>query len=233
MPLRFSGRMVVFWSRMPMLKFNRVLLQALAVAFALGDTLASAPPGRSYELPPSPPLGAGEVPYVRYRVHRVGAMGLNVTNFAYLGGRKDDCLHLAAEAIEFPLNSSVEYNFAGGLWVGAVVNGDTLVSLAINGNSGGGGEFFPRKYPEGDFIERTTRPVLRQPANSFCPDVYFSEDAVSEQDFVCMYCDTLGEDLGLGGEETPGIGPSAWRSRRRPIRGPPNSPATSCSSTCS
>jgi len=135
-------------------------------------------------------------------------MGLNVTNFGYLGGRRDDCLKLFAPAIEFPLNSNVEYNFAGGLWVGAVVRGDTLVSMAINGNSGGGGEFFPRKYPEGDFIERTTRPVLRQPANSFCPDVMFSEDAISEQDLVCMYSDTLGEDLGVGGEET---------TRHRPI----------------
>ena len=191
-----------------MYRHFRALLPALMVAFALGTSQAAQPPGRQTDLTPKPPRGAAETPYTRYRVHRVGAMGLNITNFALLGGRKDDCLKLFSQAIEFPLNSGVEYNFAGGLWVGAVVNGDTLVSMAINGNSGGGGEFFPRKYPEGDFIERTTRPILRQPANSFCPDILFSEDAVSEQDLVCMYSDTLGEDLGLGGEET---------ARHRPI----------------
>ena len=74
-----------------MSRFTRVLLQALAVAFAIGESLAAPPPGRSNELPPRPPLGVAEVPYVQHRVHRVGAMGLNVTNFGYLGGRRDDC----------------------------------------------------------------------------------------------------------------------------------------------
>jgi hypothetical protein len=82
------------------------------------------------------------------------------------------------------------------------VKGDTLVSMAINGNSGGGGEFFARKYPEGNFITRTTRPILRQAPNSFCPDVRFSEDAVSEEDLIAVYSDTLGQSLNLGGGST-------------------------------
>lgn len=182
---------------------RRIGLYGLLVTVcAFAAAVASPPPGRSHEWPPKEIRAATETPYVQYRVHRVGNVGLNITNFALLGGRRDDCLHLSTLSIEYPQNSFVEYNYAGGLWVGAVVNGDTLVSMAINGNSGGGGEFFPRKYPEGDFITRTTRPIFRQPANSFCPDVYYSEDAVSEQDLVALYSDTLGQDLNLGGEDT-------------------------------
>jgi hypothetical protein len=143
-----------------------------------------------------------ELPYITYKVHRVGNLGLNISNTGYLGDRKDYCTGLPIPSLEFPINSGVEYNYAGGIWVGAVSGGDTLVSLAITGGSGVGADFFPRKYPEGDIIERTTRPILRQPAHSNCPDVTYSKDAVSEQDFVAMYCDTLGQDLNVGGDRT-------------------------------
>jgi hypothetical protein len=180
--------------------YCRISLCALVVfSYALQTALAAPAPGRTVEGPPRQIEAAAETPYIQHRVHRVGNMGLNITNYALLGGRKDDCRGLAARAIEFPLNSLVEYNFAGGLWVGAVVHKDTLVSMAINGNSGTQAEFFPRKYPEGDFVMRTTRPILRQPPNSFCPDVAFSPEARSEEDLIAVYSDTLGQGLGLGG----------------------------------
>jgi hypothetical protein len=50
---------------------------------------------------------------------------------------------------------------------------------------------FPREYPEGDIIERTTRPLLRADPNSACGDVVFTVDAVSEQDFIAVYSDTI------------------------------------------
>ena len=141
-----------------------------------------------------------ETPYVTYRVHRVGNLGLNISNTGYLGDRRDACTGRTVPSLEFPINSGVEYNYAGGIWVGAVKGKDTLVSMAITGGSNVGGEFFARKYPEGDILERTNRPILRQPPNSGCPDVHFTEDAVSEQDFIAVYSDTLGLSLNLGGE---------------------------------
>jgi len=145
-------------------------------------------------------LRAGaEIPFVTFRQHRVGNIAFGIANTGYYGDRFDDCTRLAIPSLEFPINSGVDYLFAGGLWVGGVRGKDTLVSLAITGGSGVGGEFLPRKYPEGDIIERTTRPILRQRPNAFCPDILFTEDAVSEQDFVAVYSDTLGRGLGLGG----------------------------------
>ena len=140
-----------------------------------------------------------EIPYVTFRVHRIGNIAFGISNTGYYGDRFDDCTGLAVPSLEFPIHSGVDYLYAGGLWVGGVRGKDTLVSLAITGGSGVGGEFLPRGYPAGDIIERTTRPILRQRPNAFCPDVFFSEDAVSEQDFVAVYSDTLGKGLGLGG----------------------------------
>ena len=103
-----------------------------------------------------------DLPYITFRVHRVGNLGLNISNTGYLGDRRDACISTPVPSLEFPINSHVEYNYAGGLWVGAVVDGDTLVSLAITGGSGVGAEFFPYPYPRGDILERTNRPILRQ-----------------------------------------------------------------------
>ena len=149
---------------------------------------------------PNQALGAVEIPYITFRVHRVGNIGFNISNTGYFGNRKDGCTGLNVPSLEFPLHSGIEYNFAGGLWIGAVIGKDTLVSLAITGGSGVGGEFFPRSLEEGgDIVERTTRPVLRQQANSMCDDVFFSADAVSEQDFVAVFSDTLGRAFTVGG----------------------------------
>ena len=184
-----------------MLRTGQVSLPVLVlVSFAI-DVWA-APPlpegGRARDRQSYQVSAGAELPFLANRVHRVGQVGLSITNYGILGGGLDDCTDLPAHSIEFPLNSFVDYNYSGGIWVGAVVDGDTLVSLALNGNSGPGNELFPRKYPEGDIITRTTRPVLRQEPNSLCPDVFFSEDAVSEQDFIAMYSDTLGRGFGLG-----------------------------------
>lgn len=170
------------------------------IAMSPGRSEGAASPLERRTITPLQVRGSAELPFVTYRVHRVGNLGLNLSNTGYFGDRRDACTGRIVKSLEFPLNSGVEYNYAGGLWVGAVKDGDTLVSLAITGGSNVGGEFFPRKFPEGDIIERTTRPILRQRPNSFCDDVYFSTEAVSEQDFIAVYSDTLGRQLGLGGE---------------------------------
>jgi len=53
-----------------------------------------------------------------------------------------------APPLQFPQNSSLEYLFQGGIWVGAIVNGDTLVSVADDG-WWGTREIFPDSCPDG------------------------------------------------------------------------------------
>ena len=180
----------------PTLRFVFLIL----IAMSPGRSEGAASPGGGRLKAPYQVQAGVELPFITYRVHRVGNLGLNLSNTGYFGDRRDACTGRNVLSLEFPLNSGVEYNYAGGLWVGAVKGKDTLVSLSITGGSAVGGEFFPRRFPEGEIIERTTRPILRQLPNSFCDDIHFSTDAVSEQDFIAVYSDTLGIQLGLGGE---------------------------------
>jgi hypothetical protein len=90
-----------------------------------------------------------------------------------------------------PLRSGIDYLWAGGVWVGAVKGRDTLVSIGADGWNFNANEYYALPFPEGDVLERTNRPILRAEPNSACSDVFFSEDAVSEQDFVAVYYDTV------------------------------------------
>jgi hypothetical protein len=153
------------------------------------------------------PGGTAETPFTTTRVHKIGNMAFCVTNYGFFGSQaralRDACTGVTAPSWEFPINSGVEYLFQGALWVGGVKGTDTLVSVGADGWSSTN-EMFPRKYPEGDIVTRTTRPILRQAPNSLCPDVAFSNEAVSEQDFIAQYSDTLGQIAAVGGEETRG-----------------------------
>jgi hypothetical protein len=190
---------------------NRRILAAilLPLTFLVPEAghAAMAPDALPVERNRYQPSGTAETPFTTTRVHRIGNMAFCVTNYGFFGsqarGIRDACTGISAPSWEFPINSGVEYLFQGALWVGAVKGLDTLVSVGADGWSSTN-EMFPRRYPEGDIATRTTRPILRQPANSLCPDVAFSEDAVSEQDFIAQYSDTLGVLAAVGGEETRG-----------------------------
>lgn len=122
-------------------------------------------------------------PYTTIGVHNIGEIGLTVTNMGqigtgYLGGNViDPRTGLTAPNCEYPLGSNNEYLFGGAFWVGAVVGEDTLVSVGADGwwmTS----ELWPDVWPDGDIIYRSI----------FGPD---AENAVSEQDFIAVYTDTL------------------------------------------
>jgi hypothetical protein len=142
---------------------------------------------------------AAGLPNIAFRVHNIGNIAFSISNTGYYGDRWDDCLNQAVPSLEFPIGTGVDYLYAGGLWVGGIRRGDTLVSLAITGSSSEGRDFLPAPYPGGGILERTIRPVLHHQPGALCPDVYYSEDAVSEQDFVAVYSDTAGKGLGIGG----------------------------------
>lgn len=79
----------------------------------------------------------GQTPNMENRTHRIGNIGFTVTNWGQIGSNMreltDPWTGLLAPSAEFPLDSGLEYLFSGYLWVGAIVDGDTLVSAASDG----------------------------------------------------------------------------------------------------
>jgi len=96
-----------------------------------------------------------------------------------------DCLTgLAAPSCEYPKGSGSTYLFAGAFWIGAIVGRDTSVSVAADGWSYVR-EFFPDESPFGDIIYRS----IMDPSQ---PEF---KDAVSEEDYICVYTDTITEGI--------------------------------------
>ena len=117
--------------------------------------------------------------------HNVGRMALPVSNKIYFGRGHDglytrDCFsgHQMV-ATEYPKGSYAIYMSQGALWVGAVVNGDTLVSTSLDG-VGRTQEFNPDIAPFGAMEYRST---LDPTSPRF-------KGAVSEQDFIAVATDT-------------------------------------------
>jgi hypothetical protein len=77
-------------------------------------------------------------------------------------------------SFEYPKGSQIDYVYGAALWVGGIVDGDTLVSVGADGwfriN-----EMFPDAYPRGQILQRV-------------PDDPF---AISDQDRLAVYTDTL------------------------------------------
>ncbi|MDF1544086.1 MAG: hypothetical protein P1R58_03170 [bacterium] len=117
--------------------------------------------------------------------HRVGKMQLTVTNTgtfgnAYVGGA--DCFTgQSLASCEYPAGSGVSYLYGGALWVGAVVpvfsGTDTIVSVGADGWQNAQ-ELYPDEAPAGMMIHRS----IHDPS---------TPDAISEDDIVSVYYDTL------------------------------------------
>jgi hypothetical protein len=64
-------------------------------------------------------------------VHDIGNLGLHITNWGMIGSMPSAAMPFsAAPSAEYPAGSGVEYLYAGGLWVGAIVGGVPKVSTA-------------------------------------------------------------------------------------------------------
>ncbi|TFH65123.1 MAG: hypothetical protein E4G91_03605 [Candidatus Zixiibacteriota bacterium] len=124
-------------------------------------------------------------PYLDQRVHKVGNVGMTITNYGIYGTQMDPSIRdpetgLPAPSCQFPYGSGIEYLFQGALWIGAVVDNDTLVSAGQDGWQLVF-EMYPNSLPEGLIVKRSTRP----------DDPAYSPDAVSEADYIATYYDTL------------------------------------------
>lgn len=104
-------------------------------------------------------------PNIKTDLHSIGNLRMTTTNFGQF------------RMAFFPGNTGGTYMTVGGLWVGAILGRDTLVSVGVDDL--GIQEFWPSAV---DSIERRSINVN---------DRYFHPDAVSEQDIIAVYYDTL------------------------------------------
>ncbi len=145
------------------------------------------------------------VPNTQNCSHRVSNVYFTITNWGFFGSQfgdatdwltEDYCLNPGVNAgelapsFEFPAGSGISYLFQGALWIGAVVDDDTLVSFGADGWQRVN-EMYPRPAPLDNIVQLSTR------ANSD----YFSDQAVSEQDYFAEYTDTLVDDALTGRDE--------------------------------
>src|SRR3990170_2019720 len=74
---------------------------------------------------------------VNQLVHRESNLWLTITNWGFLGSQGgsqwDSETNLPAPSAEFPGGSGFEYLFQGAIWVGGIVEGETLVSVGADG----------------------------------------------------------------------------------------------------
>ncbi len=128
------------------------------------------------------------LPYVTIAVHNVGKMAMTITNFGVIGRGSEESIPdpltgQNAPSLSYPKGFGLNYLFEGALWVGAVVGHDTLVSTA-GGSYWDIREFWPSYYEDtigGDIEYHSTLNV----------DAPEYQGAVSQQDFIAIYSDTL------------------------------------------
>lgn len=120
--------------------------------------------------------------------HRVGRFWFTVTNYGFLGNQTDfnlqDCITGGQTSPgEFPGGSNILYLFQGALWVGGIVNGDTLVSTATDGwvFDSDRGELHADSGLSGEIIKRSNDPS----------SPFYDPNALSQLDLVATVFDTL------------------------------------------
>ncbi|MCD6098509.1 hypothetical protein J7K18_06410 [bacterium] len=128
----------------------------------------------------------GCTPNTVLRTHDVGNMCLTISNYGFFGsGRPDIDTPINPEtgemyvSCEVPCGSNIEYLFQGALWIGAIVDGETLVSVGQDGWERNWNQLYPSciGQPFSEIEERSTE------TGDPC--------AVSQQDFIAYYTDTL------------------------------------------
>ncbi|UCD18403.1 MAG: hypothetical protein JSV44_05710 [Candidatus Zixiibacteriota bacterium] len=151
-------------------------------------------PFQSPKESPAPPPGTRllkatliDEPNMQIAVHGVttGNVSLTVTNIGQFGigadeSQIDPVTGIPAPSCVFPANSGIEHLYVGGFWIGAVVGRDTLVSIGVD-DYYSVVEFWPDAYPRGGIKRRSIQPSSQ----------FYSEDAVSEQDIIAFYTDTV------------------------------------------
>ncbi len=129
--------------------------------------------------------GSVGTPNFSLELHKINELLLTISNGGTFGSEGpnayiDPETGMVAPSCEYPAGSDISYLFIGAFWAGGIVGRDTLVSVGFDGNRYLR-EFWP---PAGDAGAIRRRSSMRTSLD-------YSPDAVSEQDFVCVYSDTL------------------------------------------
>ena len=135
------------------------------------------------------PLTTAE-PNRMYTHHNVGNMVLSISNFGLWGDSIWDVVdYFTGERIEigseFPRESFLYSLYNATFWIGGILNGDTLVSVGTVCFTYHSYELSPDPEPFGAM-------EIRSNAN---PDMPGYDDAVSEQDVIAVYTDTIIVDM--------------------------------------
>ncbi len=130
-------------------------------------------------------------PYSQTCTHRANNMLLTVSNFGFFGSMNQfyrDCeTNRAAPSCEFPAGTQLDYLYGAGLWIGAIVGSDTLVSTGWDGWSAIH-EMWPCADPECGLTHQTSNPS----------SLHFDESAKSDFEYIAKYTDTLSRDTWTG-----------------------------------
>jgi hypothetical protein len=115
------------------------------------------------------------------RFTNVGRIGLTVSNIGTLGRPGVQNNTSGPPSMEYPINSGIEHLFESGLWIGARMNGQTLVSTAAVDN--------PTGYATGvSGYEFTAASGITERSKLPSSNVY-SANAISHQDFLMNFTD--------------------------------------------
>lgn len=199
---------------------RRFLGPVMVVLFVLGTAVLSL--GELEPMRDSPQKGGPARidlanPNIQNRVHRVGNMWMNITNWGFFGNYSvwggvrdamDDPEYPGtwAPQCEYPADSDIQYLFQGALWLGALVQQEGYEFPRVSTGTDGWirpriNEFYPPEGEPGRIIERSTRPNQFNRLGEYVTD---QKNAVSEQDFVVVYSDTLKDDFWLDGDPIDG-----------------------------
>lgn len=121
---------------------------------------------------------------LNWKVHDVGRVRQVITNTGWLNAARDALFDYPGLInSEYPPNSKEEHITEAGAWIGAVVNGEKLVSV-IRGEEG---EFYPSDQDWDTIwtVKRGDTIDIGDPANPYWKKYV----GISDQDFVCRYND--------------------------------------------
>ncbi len=133
-----------------------------------------------------PPL---QYPTVQKKTHLHSNLWLTVSNYGFFGAEYDYTYYSCV----FPAGSDMEYLLWGGLWLGALVGNDTLVSCGCEGWAGPHHQLYPTADPGDTIVEMSISPQ----------SPYYDTLAISEQDFRCAYSDTYTDPALVGEDHYP------------------------------
>jgi hypothetical protein len=127
---------------------------------------------------------AVDYPNAQFATHNVGKIGLSITNTGsfgtgFYGSGVDPLIGIPAPSCQYPYPSNFDYLFAAAFWIGTVGSWDTLVSVGADGWAQ-----VREMWPDPIGVEGSG--IERHSTND--PD---DELAVSEQDYIAKYTDTL------------------------------------------